>query len=61
MEIAQLKYGRYSFKYLESWVVELFKIIGLLFLVAGFWYMQKIVREADGELTRNGKFRIKKK
>ena len=61
MEIAQLKYGIYSFKYLESWVVEIFKIVGLLLLVTGFWYLQRTVREVDGELTTNGKYKIKKK
>lgn len=61
MEIAQLKYGRYSFEYLQNWWVELSKIIGLLFLVTGFWYLQRSIREIDGELTTNGKYKIKRK
>lgn len=43
------------------WYVRVLETIFLLLLAIGFWYRQKSIKEVDGELCRDSKFKIRKK
>jgi len=40
---------------------ELLEVLFLLLLIIGLWNFQRMIRVANGELTHNGKAKIKKK
>ena len=42
---------------LSYWYVKVLETLFLLLLVTGFWHLQRCIKEVDGELTHNGKFK----
>ena len=42
---------------LSYWYVKVLETLFLLLLVMGFWHLQRCIKEVDGELTHNGKFK----